>query len=232
MGDAFGVAGPARPPNALRPRPSREGAPAPPSEVRVKPGAPPIGRPRASTRPRWPVDAKVKQEIGMVFLHPPRCWRGRVGRGLDRREPGRSGWKPPVRQPRPLSAANMASARSRSKLQNPRNPSRPGEDSGARERRAKPLPTLPLAEAVVSAKRKRKRKRRRRRRGKKSPHADTESSTISLRLRRRLNSLQPCALRRPFAHHCDSGSATRNTHPALPDRPRAHVYRCEASASC
>jgi hypothetical protein len=90
------------------------------------------------------------------FLHLPRCWRGRVGRGLDRREPGRSGWKPPVRQPRPLNAANVASARGKSKLRNPRNPSRPGEDSGARERRAKPLPTLPHTEAVANAKRKRR----------------------------------------------------------------------------
>ena len=125
-----------------------------------------------------------------------------------------------------------ASARTQSKLRNPRNPSRPGEDSGARERRAKPLPTLPHTKAVASAKRTAAADRGPAAFPKKLPRDHTESSTISLRLRRRLNSLQPCALRRPFAHHCDSGSATRNTHPALPDRPRAHVYRCEASASC
>jgi hypothetical protein len=96
---------------------------------------------------------KPQQKIAVSSLNTPRCWRGRVGRGLDRREPGRSGWKPPVRQPRPLNAANMASARRRSKLRNPRNPSRPGEDSGARERRAKPLPTLPHTAAAASAKR-------------------------------------------------------------------------------
>ena len=65
----------------------------------------------------------------------------------------------------------------------------------------------------------------------KTRHPSPERSTISLRLRRRLNSSQPRALRRPFAHHCDNGSATRNTYPALPDRSRAHVYRCESSES-
>ena len=39
----------------------------------------------------------------------------------------------------------MASARRRSTLRSPRNPSRPGEDSGARERRTEPRPGLPLA---------------------------------------------------------------------------------------
>ena len=39
-------------------RPSREGTPAPRSVFRVKPGAPSRRWPRASTRPRWPVDAK------------------------------------------------------------------------------------------------------------------------------------------------------------------------------
>src|SRR6201986_5225881 len=70
---------------------------------------------------------------------------GRVGGGLDRSEPGRSGRTVPVRQPRLLDAANMASARWQSKLRSPRNPSRPGEDSGARERRAEPRPSLPPA---------------------------------------------------------------------------------------
>jgi len=54
---------------------------------------------------------KLHSNMAMSFFNTPRCWRGRVGRGLDRREPGRSGWKPPVRQPRPLNAANLASAR-------------------------------------------------------------------------------------------------------------------------
>ena len=80
-----------------------------------------------------------------IFLHPPRWRRGRVGRCLDRSEPGRSGRTPPVRQPPPLRAARTASARTPQEPQSPRNPSRPGEDSGARERRAKCLPDLPPA---------------------------------------------------------------------------------------
>ena len=131
-----------------RQRPSREGTSAPRCEVRVKPRCPAdrlaAGIDAASTARR----CQCQTKNGCGFLHPLRCWRGRVGRGLDRREPGRSGWKPPVRQPRPLNAANVASARSKSKLRNPRNPSRPGEDSGARERRAKPLPTLPHTDVV------------------------------------------------------------------------------------
>ena len=66
-------------------RPSREGAPTPRSVVRGRPGAPPTGWPRASSRPRWPDDAKITLKIADVFLHPPRCWRGEVGGGLFRR---------------------------------------------------------------------------------------------------------------------------------------------------
>jgi hypothetical protein len=66
-------------------RPSREGTPTAWPDVRVKPVAPPERWPRASTRPRWPVDAPITLKKANVFLHPPRCWRGEVGGGLFRR---------------------------------------------------------------------------------------------------------------------------------------------------
>jgi len=53
--------------------------------VRVKPAALPMRWPRASTRPRWPVDAKAPLKTTVSSLNSPRCWRGRVGWGLDRR---------------------------------------------------------------------------------------------------------------------------------------------------
>src|SRR6516164_3492666 len=54
-----------------RVRRTREGTPAPRPIVRVKPGAPPTRRPRASTRPRWPVDAKHPSKTANVFLRLP-----------------------------------------------------------------------------------------------------------------------------------------------------------------
>jgi len=55
-------------PKALRKRPSREVASTSRSEVRVRPGAPPGRWPRASTRPRWPVDAKAKSKNQRMFF--------------------------------------------------------------------------------------------------------------------------------------------------------------------
>ena len=69
----------------VAPRRTREGASTAWPDVRVKPVAPPARWPRASTRPRWPVDAPITPKTANVFLHPPRCLRGRVGRGLFRR---------------------------------------------------------------------------------------------------------------------------------------------------
>ena len=51
-------------------RPSREGALAAWPEVRVRPAALPKRWPRASTRPRWPVDAKTILKNGECFSPP------------------------------------------------------------------------------------------------------------------------------------------------------------------
>ena len=51
-------------------RPSREGAPAPRSAVRVKPGAQCQRWPRALTRPRWPVSAKNLIKIDDAVFVP------------------------------------------------------------------------------------------------------------------------------------------------------------------
>ena len=61
---------PVRTPQASHRRPSREGTPTTRPDVRVKPGAPPIGWPRASTRPRWPVDAKDNFQNCGCFSSP------------------------------------------------------------------------------------------------------------------------------------------------------------------
>ena len=45
----------------------------------------PSSWPRASTRPRWPVDAKTPLKNAVTSLNTRRCWRGRVGWGSDRR---------------------------------------------------------------------------------------------------------------------------------------------------
>ncbi len=64
---------------------TREGAPTAWPDVRVKPAEPCQRRPRASSRPRRPDDAKATFKTANVFLHPPKCLCGRVGRGLFRR---------------------------------------------------------------------------------------------------------------------------------------------------
>ena len=74
----------------VRPRPAREGAPAAWPDVRVKPGAPRRRWPRASTRPRWPVDAKTPQK--KLLKHSPanvvcpHAMRGTARRGTLRSE--------------------------------------------------------------------------------------------------------------------------------------------------
>ena len=175
-------------------QPSREGTPTRWPNVRVKPGTPPERWPRASSRPRWPDDAKTPFKTFGRGICPNRqaasseggcgTLTGEVKEGICPQGKGgtraRQSPTPSLAQPKP--ARNGGPLRSPCSDQKPR-------------------------------------------------HQTPKRSTIRLRLRRRLNSSQPCALRRPFAHHCDSGSATRNTYPALPDRSRAHVYRCEASVS-
>ena len=54
-------------------RPSREGAPAPRHEVRVKPGGACRRWPRASSRPRWPDDAKTNLKIRGACICPKPC---------------------------------------------------------------------------------------------------------------------------------------------------------------
>ena len=89
-------------------RRSREGATAPRSDVRVKPGAPPERWPRASSRPRWPDDAKTPfKNYNAEFVPTARptpartvgdsSWRGqgRNGpKGQEGHEPGRVPHRP------------------------------------------------------------------------------------------------------------------------------------------
>jgi len=68
-------------------RPSRKGTPAPRPVIRVRPSAPPTRRPRAPTRPRWPVGAKLPQKMTPLFpCQGVAC--GGVGGGLFRRQTG------------------------------------------------------------------------------------------------------------------------------------------------
>ena len=124
------------------------------SPLRVKPGAPPERWPRASTRPRWPVDAKAPFKNCECFSQPADTPARQGGQGFrSQARPARRGWKPPVRQSRPLNAANMASARCHSK---PRNPLNTAVQAGFRctaSRRAEPLPSLSLAQSPPAAKR-------------------------------------------------------------------------------
>src|SRR5471030_3341067 len=67
------------------PRRTREGTPTAWPNVRVKPAEKCQCGPRASTRPRWPVDAKSPLKNANVFINPHRCCCGEVGGGLVRR---------------------------------------------------------------------------------------------------------------------------------------------------
>ena len=114
----------------LRHRPSREGTAAGRSVVRVKPGGLPSGRPRALTRPRWPVNAKtLLKKHGCLFSTRQGAARGEVGGGLFRRRIGssRASWrvtKVPGERCRHAQVESSSSALGF-------RPSRP--DSGARE---------------------------------------------------------------------------------------------------
>jgi hypothetical protein len=113
------------------------------TRIRVKPGAQPERWPRASTRPRWPVDAKNLLKNGEGFFstrqHAAAAgWAGVPIAGA----PGATRVEAPGPPWKSLNAAKTASARSKSK---PRNPLNPAVQAGFRRtasRRAEPLPTL------------------------------------------------------------------------------------------
>ena len=71
-----------QPPQALRPRRSREGARAPRSVVRVRPGAPHRCWPRASSRPRWPDEAKDQPKERCWFFSTHRAAPRQGGQGF------------------------------------------------------------------------------------------------------------------------------------------------------
>jgi len=126
-----------------RVRRSREGALASWPDVRVKPGAPPMRWPRASTRPRWPVDAKTPfKEMRMFFS--TRCDAGAAGwAGVPiAGAPGATRVQAPGPPWKRLNAAKTASARKKSKLRNPLNPAVQAGFRRTASRRAEPLPTL------------------------------------------------------------------------------------------
>ena len=92
-------------------QPSREGTPTCWPDVRVKPGAPPVRWPRASSRPRWPDDAPItykEWEARICPNHQPKP-PAREGGGLclARVPPGPSGhsFLNLARQSRPPSLA-------------------------------------------------------------------------------------------------------------------------------
>jgi len=139
---------------APRRRLSREGAPAPRSEVRVKPGARRGGRPRASTRPRWPVDAKSQTKK----------WRWSFSTHRGARAAGWAGARiagslsfdgPDDRLPLVVPSA----ARRHRAVQSKHRARAKRRRVAKASRRAEPQPGLSHSEAAASAKRKRRRQR-------------------------------------------------------------------------
>ena len=138
-----------------RVRRSREGAPAPRPVVRVRPVAPPERRPRASTRPRWPVDAKAPHKTANVFIHRLTRRRGRVGWGFDRRRDRRDAAGSLRSANHRIERGPLVSARTKSKLRNPLNPAVQAGFRRTASRRAEPLPgpALTLRRPAPSGKR-------------------------------------------------------------------------------
>jgi hypothetical protein len=86
------------------------------------------------------------QKTANVFLHQLTRWRGRVGRGSDRRRARRDAGGSPRSALDDVERDPTASARGQSK---PRNPLNPAVQAGFRRtasRRAEPLPTLSHAQ--------------------------------------------------------------------------------------
>jgi len=97
------------------------------SVVRVKFCALPEHRPRASTRPRWPVDAKPSLQTRECLPSTRRNvgaagWAGAPIAGA----PGATRVEVPGPPVTPIERGPTASARRKSKPRNPRNPRRPG----------------------------------------------------------------------------------------------------------
>ncbi len=125
-------------------RPSREGTPAPWSDVRVKPGALPERWPRASTRPRWPVDAPITLKNCECLSPPAQVLARRGGRGLVSQAVAPRRWASLARIRR--CRARSARVARTSFIERPRNRGRSGPIQMAARRRNKPPPTSPLAQ--------------------------------------------------------------------------------------
>ena len=141
-------------PGAAR-RPSREEAVAGDRPVRVRPGAPPIRWPRASTRPRRPVDAKKPFQELLHSSPLAEVSLRQGGRGLVA-QANRDGAGGSLRSAsHVVERGPMASARWSSKLRSTRNPRRPGRIPVAREPEQQ-APAHPAArDASASAERNR-----------------------------------------------------------------------------
>ena len=130
-----------RAPKARRPGPSREGAPATRFDVRVKPAARLPRWPRASTRPRWPVDAKSPFKNHRVFSQPTEVPARQDGLGLgSQARPARRGpWLACAPSPRARPACVT-----RSEVDERPSDSRPSRPRIRRtaSRRARPQPSL------------------------------------------------------------------------------------------
>ena len=115
------------------------------------PAPPPERWPRASTRPRWPVDAKAPHKTANVFIHWLTRRRGRVGWGFDRRRDRRDAGGSLRSANHHIERVTLASARTKSKPRNPLNPRRPGRipTHGKPESGAPARPVAHVAQACA-----------------------------------------------------------------------------------
>ena len=127
-----------------RARRTREGALAGWPEVRVKPGALCQRGPRASTRPRRPVDAKTILKNGECFSPPAKASLRQGGQGLVSPAVAPRRWAsvPCIRKCRTRPSHRC---RGLKLTERPRKSRRSGRFQMAARRRNKPLPTLPQA---------------------------------------------------------------------------------------
>jgi len=110
------------------------------------PAPPPERWPRASTRPRWPVDAKAPHKTANVFIYRLTRRRARVGWGFDRRRDRCDAGGSLRSANHHIERGPLASARTTSKLRNPLNPAVQAGFRRTASRRAEPLPSLSLTQ--------------------------------------------------------------------------------------
>ena len=123
------------------------------ARVRVRHGGSPGRWPRASTRPRWPVDAWPLSMDANVFGHPLTRRRGRAGWGSDRRRDRRDAGESLRSANHRIERGPLVSARTKSKLRNPLNPAVQAGFRRTASRRAEPQPSLSQARRGPAAKR-------------------------------------------------------------------------------